>query len=122
VFELRAYAAAFTSQADLHLDGFFGAQAQRHVPDRRPERDALIAATALVCRLKLVTRNVAESEPMGVDLINSWERGGLQEERFPNWISRPNSDRASGQKNPVALTKPPLQAPDPWEADPGIHR
>jgi len=47
--------------------------AQLHVPDRRPERDALIAATALVHRLKLVTRNVADFEPMGVDLLNPWE-------------------------------------------------
>jgi predicted nucleic acid-binding protein len=47
--------------------------AKLHVPDRRPERDALIAATALVHRLKLVTRNVADFEPMGVDLINPWE-------------------------------------------------
>jgi predicted nucleic acid-binding protein len=43
------------------------------VPDRRPERNALIAATALVYRLKLVTRKVADFEPMGVDLINPWE-------------------------------------------------
>jgi predicted nucleic acid-binding protein len=47
--------------------------AQLHVPDGRPERDALIAATALVYRLKLVTRNVADFEPMGVDLLNPWE-------------------------------------------------
>ncbi len=47
--------------------------AKLHVPDRRPERDALIAATALVHRLKLVTRNVADFEPMGVELINPWE-------------------------------------------------
>jgi predicted nucleic acid-binding protein len=46
---------------------------QLHVPDRRPERDALITATALVHRLKLVTRNVADFEPMGVDLIAPWE-------------------------------------------------
>jgi predicted nucleic acid-binding protein len=46
--------------------------AQLHVPDRRPERDALIAATALVHRLKLVTRNVADFEPMDLDLINPW--------------------------------------------------
>src|ERR1700761_6206950 len=32
--------------------------AQLHVPDRRPERDALIAATALVHGLVVVTRNV----------------------------------------------------------------
>ncbi len=47
--------------------------AQLHVPDPGPERDALIAATALVHRLKLVTRNLADFQPMGVDLINPWE-------------------------------------------------
>jgi predicted nucleic acid-binding protein len=43
-----------------------------HVPDRRPERDALIAATAMVHRMRVVTRNVADFEPMGVDLFNPW--------------------------------------------------
>lgn len=47
--------------------------AQLHVPDPRAERDALIAATALVHRLKVVTRNVADFQPMGVDLINPWD-------------------------------------------------
>ena len=44
-----------------------------HVPDPRAERDALIAATALVHLLKLVTRNVADFRSMGVDLLNPWE-------------------------------------------------
>jgi len=48
--------------------------ARLHVPDPRSERDALIAATALVHRLQLVTRNTADFAPMGVDLINPWER------------------------------------------------
>ena len=43
-----------------------------HVPDPRPERDALIAATALVHGLTIVTRNVADFEPMGVKLFNPW--------------------------------------------------
>lgn len=44
-----------------------------HVPNPRAERDALIAATALVHRLlKVVTRNVADFQPMGVDLVNPW--------------------------------------------------
>ncbi len=43
-----------------------------HVPDPRPERDALIAATALVHGMTLVTRNVADFEPMGVPLFNPW--------------------------------------------------
>jgi toxin FitB len=44
-----------------------------HVPDPRSERDALIAATALVHRMKLVTRDTADFAPMEVDLLNPWE-------------------------------------------------
>ena len=47
--------------------------ARLHVPDPRAERDALIAATALVHRLKVVTRNVADFQPMGVELLNPWD-------------------------------------------------
>jgi predicted nucleic acid-binding protein len=43
-----------------------------HVPNPRAERDALIAATALVHRLKVATRNVADFEPMGVATLNPW--------------------------------------------------
>lgn len=43
-----------------------------HVPDPRPERDALIAATALVHGLIVVTRNVRDFEPTGVDALNPW--------------------------------------------------
>lgn len=44
-----------------------------HVPDRRAERDALIAATALVHGMTVVTRNVADFEPTGVPLLNPWD-------------------------------------------------
>jgi predicted nucleic acid-binding protein len=44
-----------------------------HVPDPKPYRDALIAATALVHRLIVVTRNQADFEPMGVAVLNPWE-------------------------------------------------
>ena len=47
--------------------------ARLHVPDPRAERDALIAATAMVHGLTLVTRNVADFQPMGVDLLNPWK-------------------------------------------------
>jgi toxin FitB len=50
--------------------------ARLHVPDPRAERDALIAATALVHGLTVVTRDVADFVPMGVALMNPWEPQG----------------------------------------------
>jgi len=47
--------------------------ARLHVPDPRAERCALIAATALVHGLTVVTRNVADFGPLGVALINPWD-------------------------------------------------
>jgi toxin FitB len=46
--------------------------AKLHVPDKRPERDALIAATALVHGMTVVTRNIKDFEPTGVKLLNPW--------------------------------------------------
>jgi predicted nucleic acid-binding protein len=46
--------------------------ARLHVPDPRPERDALIAATALAHSLTVVTRNSADFESAGVVLLNPW--------------------------------------------------
>lgn len=46
-----------------------------HVPDRRAERDALIAATALVHGLTVATRNTVDFEPLRVDLVNPWQPG-----------------------------------------------
>jgi predicted nucleic acid-binding protein len=43
-----------------------------HVPVPRPQRDSLIAATALIHRLTVVTRNVGDFEPMNVSLLNPW--------------------------------------------------
>lgn len=47
--------------------------ARLHVPNKRNERDALIAATALVHGMAVVTRNVADFEPSGVAIVNPWE-------------------------------------------------
>ncbi|MDE9492699.1 type II toxin-antitoxin system VapC family toxin [Xenorhabdus bovienii] len=47
--------------------------ARLHVPDRSSERDALIAATALVHGMAVVTRNVADFQPTGVTILNPWE-------------------------------------------------
>lgn len=47
--------------------------ARLHVPDPRPVRDGLIAATALVHGMTVVTRNVADFEPTGVPTLNPWD-------------------------------------------------
>lgn len=55
------------------------------VPDPRAERDALIAATAMVHGMTVVTRNTADFEPMGVPVHNPWE----------------NSDSAGGKRTGI---------------------
>ena len=47
--------------------------ASLHVPDRRAERDAMIAATALVHGLTVVTRNHSDFQSTGVPLLNPWD-------------------------------------------------
>ena len=49
--------------------------ARLHVPNPRAERDALIAATAQVHGMTIVTRNTADFEPTGVALLNPWNSG-----------------------------------------------
>ncbi len=79
-----AQGAMFRTWLDNHvLTAFAGrilpvdtAVAQRsarlHVPDPRPVRDGLIAATALVHGMTVVTRNVVDFEPTGVRSFNPW--------------------------------------------------
>ena len=43
-----------------------------HVPDKRAERDALIAATALVHGMTVVTRNGADFQATGVSILDPW--------------------------------------------------
>ncbi len=50
--------------------------ARLHVPDPRPERDALIAATALEHGLTVVTRNVGDFQALGVPVLNPWLPAG----------------------------------------------
>jgi predicted nucleic acid-binding protein len=81
-----------TAQADV-LDGWLSRQvipafagriipidlavaircAELHVPTPRPDRDALIAATALVHGMKVVTRNTRDFLPTGVAVYNPWQ-------------------------------------------------
>ncbi len=48
--------------------------ARLNVPDPRAERDALIAATALVHGMIVVTRNVADFAATGVPCLDPWQR------------------------------------------------
>lgn len=53
--------------------------ARLHVPDPCPERDSLLAATALVHGLTVVTRNEADFVPAGVAVFNPWRPWTVQE-------------------------------------------
>jgi predicted nucleic acid-binding protein len=47
--------------------------ARIHIPNPRAERDALIAATALVHGMTVATRNVNDFAKTGVSLVNPWD-------------------------------------------------
>ena len=47
--------------------------ARLHVPNPRPVRDGLIAPTALVHSMTVVTRNVSDFQGAGVALLNPWQ-------------------------------------------------
>jgi toxin FitB len=47
--------------------------AHLHVPRTRPVRDALMAATALVHGMTVVTRNVVDFSETGVQILNPWD-------------------------------------------------
>ena len=46
--------------------------ARLNVPEPRPVRDGLIAATALVHGMTVVTRNVVDFVPTGVAVLDPW--------------------------------------------------
>jgi toxin FitB len=57
----------------LPIDTWIAQQcAWLHVPNRLSERDSMIAAMALVHRMTVVTRNVADFKASGVPIINPW--------------------------------------------------
>lgn len=43
-----------------------------HVPNPRPDRDAMIAATALVHGMTVVTRNIRDFRAFGVPVLDPW--------------------------------------------------
>ena len=55
--------------------------ASLHIPSRRSEADALIATTALVHSMTVVTRNVADFVSTGVSIINPWNASPVSARR-----------------------------------------
>ncbi len=47
--------------------------AKLHVPNRKSDRDAIIAATALVHGMTVVTRNVGDFDKTGAEVLNPWD-------------------------------------------------
>ncbi len=43
-----------------------------HIPDKRSERDAMIAATGIIKRMTVVTRNIDDFVDTGVEMLNPW--------------------------------------------------
>ncbi|NYT83885.1 type II toxin-antitoxin system VapC family toxin [Alcaligenaceae bacterium] len=71
---LEQYVLPEFSERTLPIDTTVAQRCARlHVPNKRDERDALIAATALVHGMAVVTRNVDDFKPTGVTIVNPWE-------------------------------------------------
>jgi predicted nucleic acid-binding protein len=61
------------SERILYVDVAIAQRCARlHVPDPRSDRDAIIAATALVHGMTIVTRNTSDFSQSGADLLNPW--------------------------------------------------
>jgi len=55
--------------------------AKQHVPNPHSFRDGLIAATALVHGMTVVTRNLADFEGTGVAMLNPWDPMAVASQR-----------------------------------------
>jgi toxin FitB len=70
---LNAHVLPAFSERILTIDTAVAQRCARlHVPDPRSDRDAIIAATALVHGMTVVTRNTDDFKLTGVELLNPW--------------------------------------------------
>lgn len=73
---LNAHVLPAFSERILSVDTAVAQRCARlHLLDPRPDRDAIIAATALVHGMIVVTRNTDDFKPTGVELLNPWKLG-----------------------------------------------
>lgn len=71
---LEAHVLPVFSERILYLDVAVAKRcAKLHIPDPRSDRDAIIAATALVHGMTVVTRNISDFDQTGVEILNPWE-------------------------------------------------
>lgn len=59
------------------------ASAKLHIPNKRPDRDAMIAGTAITYGLAIVTRNVRDFDPSVSPIINPWEKSHSHTHAMP---------------------------------------
>lgn len=71
---LTGVRATFTGRILPFTDTTATLCAAMHIPNPRPDRDAMIAATALEHGMTVVTRNVADFAGTGVQLLNPFVR------------------------------------------------
>lgn len=69
---LAGVRAAFASRILPFTESTATVCASLHVPDRRSDRDAMIAATAMEHGFTVVTRNISDFLETGVPLVNPW--------------------------------------------------
>lgn len=71
---LNSHVLPVFSERILYLDVAVAQRcAKLHIPNPRSDRDAIIAATALVHGMTVATRNVCDFNQTGVEILNPWE-------------------------------------------------
>lgn len=80
--------------------------AAMHVPDPRPFRDAMIAATARQHGLVLVTRNLSDFAALGVPLLDPWQWAGGSAGPAPAAAPPPAPAPAAGRHAAGRRVKP----------------
>jgi predicted nucleic acid-binding protein len=71
---LNAHVLPVFSERILYLDVAIAQRcAKLHVPNPQSNRDSIIAATALVHGMTVVTRNMCDFDQTGVEIFNPWE-------------------------------------------------